>query len=220
MKIIITGSTGLVGKAILLEALEDNRIKEILLINRTSLSIKNKKVKELILPDFSQIETIKDKLKNYDVLYHCMGVSALWLSEGKYTHITYALTKNLIDILFENNPDMTVCYVSGVGTDETEKSKAMRARVKGKTENYIFKKGFKKAYMIRLGAIFPEKWIKSRTKRYNIVYFILHPFMPLMKKSKNILTTTSFGKAMLNIEKYTNKNKYIDNKTMNILAKK
>ncbi len=35
-KIIITGSTGMVGKGCLLECLDDNRVEEVLLINRSN----------------------------------------------------------------------------------------------------------------------------------------------------------------------------------------
>lgn len=218
MNIIITGSTGMVGKSILLEAMEDERIEKILLINRKSVDIDNNKITEILLSDFTKIDSFKDKFVGYDALFHCMGVSAVGMSEEKYRHLTYDISKAIVDVAYSINPKMMVSYVSGVGTDSSEKSKTMWARVKGKTENYILNRGFYKAYMIRLGAILPEKGIRSRTQLYNFFYVLFRPFFLLMKKSNNIVTTTNFGKAMINLLYQTVYEKYIDNKQMNLLA--
>jgi hypothetical protein len=127
-----------------------------------------------------------------------MGISSVGKSEEEFTEITFDLTQNLADILHELNENMVFNYVSGTNTDSTEKGKTMWARVKGKTENYLLNKGFKDAYMFRPGAIVPEKGIRSSTGWYNVVYVLLKPFSPLMKKNKYITTTTKFGRAMIN----------------------
>ena len=196
--VIITGSTGMVGKSVLLECIEHPYIDKILLINRSVLKFDHPKVDEVLLADFTQMHTIKDQLKNYDACFHCMGISSVGKSEEVFTEITFDLTQKLADILYELNENMVFNYVSGTNTDSTEKGKTMWARVKGKTENYILNKGFKDAYMFRPGAIVPEKGIRSSTGWYNVVYVLLKPFFPLMKKNKNITTTTKFGRAMIN----------------------
>ena len=216
--VIITGSTGMVGKSVLLECVESEKIDRILIVNRSPVGIEDPKIEEILMADFSNLEEIRDKLSGYDACFHCMGVSALGMSEEKYTHITYDLTQKLTDILFELNPKMVFDYVSGIGTDSTEKGSSMWARVKGKTENYILNRGFEDAYMIRLGAILPEKGIKSKTGWYNALYVVMRPFFPLMKKSSNIITTTAFGKAMINTLFYPQENKYLENKDLNRLA--
>lgn len=196
--VIITGSTGMVGKSVLLECIEHPSIDKILLINRSALKFDHPKVDEVLLADFTQMHTIKDQLKNYDACFHCMGISSVGKSEEEFTEITFDLTQKLADILYELNENMVFNYVSGTHTDSTEKGKTMWARVKGKTENYILNKGFKDAYMFRPGAIVPEKGIRSSTGWYNVVYVLLKPFFSLMKKNKNITTTTKFGLAMIN----------------------
>ncbi|GGF70483.1 NAD-dependent epimerase/dehydratase family protein [Wenyingzhuangia marina] len=219
-KVIITGSTGMVGKAVLYECLESVDIEKILLINRRSLELKDDKIHEVILKDFSEVESIKNEMNGYDACFHCMGISSIGLNEEEFSKVTFEYTKKLTDVLYQTNPNMVVNYVSGKGTDSTEKGNVMWARVKGKTENYILNKGFKDAYMIRLGAILPEKGISSKTFWYNIIYVLLRPFFPLLKKSKNILTTTSFGKAMINTLFFPQENKHLENKDMNSLALK
>ena len=94
----------------------------------------------------------------------------------------------------------------------------MWARVKGMTENYILKKGFKNSFMFRLGFMIPEKGINSRTRIYNFLYYITKPIYPILKISKNITTTTKLGQAMINTMFTTSKLVYLSNKEINIIA--
>lgn len=208
----------MVGKSILLEGIEDDRITEILLVNRSTVNLTHPKVKELLLNDFSNFSSIQNELEEYDALFHCMGVSAVGMSEQDYTKFTYEYTQSIVDTAYHANPNMLVNYVSGTGTDSSEKGRAMWARVKGKTENYILSKGFKDVYLIRLGGLIPEKGIVSRTGWYNTMYTIMRPLFPLMKKSKYLISTTNLGKALLNTLYYPQELKYLENKDLNKLA--
>ena len=220
IKAIITGASGMVGKSVLLECLENPLIEKILLINRKKININHSKVKEFILEDFMNIDTLKNDLKDYNACFFCLGVSAIGMSENKYTHITYEITKSFVDILYSLNQNITFNYVSGTATDSSEKGTAMWARIKGRTENYILNKGFLDAYMFRPGAIIPEKGIKSSTKWYNIIYAITKPIFPILKKNINITTTTKFGQAMVNSLVFPQNLKHLENKDINILSQK
>lgn len=167
MRAIITGSTGMVGKGVLLECIDDSTVEQILLINRRPLGLTHPKVKEIIHQDFTDFSAVKEELAGYDACFHCMGVSSAGMSEEKFTEITYTMSKALASTLHDLNPNMVFNYVSGAGTDSEEKSNTMWARVKGKTENMILNMGFKDAYMFRPGAILPERGTKSNTKLYH-----------------------------------------------------
>lgn len=182
MKVIITGSTGMVGKGVLLECLDDDRISAVLLVNRSRIDIKHPKIKEIILKDFTDLSTIQHDLKNYNACFHCMGVSSAGMKEEQYFELTFTITESLVNVLYNFNPNMTFIYVSGDGTDSTENSKTMWARVKGKTENLILNKGFKDAYAFRPGIILPERGVKSKTKLYNSLYILMRPIFPILKK--------------------------------------
>lgn len=218
MKVIITGATGMVGKAVLLECLESLEIESILVINRKSLNLSHPKLTEVIHKDFSNLNSIKNKMSDYDACFHCMGVSSIGLDEKKFHKLTFDISKEFADTLYKLNPDMIFNYVSGTNTDSTEKGPTMWARIKGKTENYILNKGFKDAYMFRAGAIIPEKGIKSSTRWYNILYVLAKPFFGLMRKSNNITTTTKLGQAMINSISKPQSLKHLENKDINDLA--
>ena len=216
--VIITGSTGMVGKGVLLECLDSEQIASVLAINRSSLGMAHPKLKELLLPDFMQLAEHREMLKGYDGCFFCMGVSVVGLNEAKYTAITFDITKVFADVLFELNPNLVFNYVSGTGTDSTATGRVMWARVKGKTENYILEKGFKDAYAFRPGMIIPERGIKSSTGWYNAIYVILRPFFGWLKKCSNITTTTKLGEAMIASLTADQLKKHLENKDINALA--
>jgi len=208
----------MVGKGVLLECLENYNISDILIVNRSNIGVENSKLKEIIHKDFFDLSSIEKELLNYDACFFCLGTSAVGKSEEEYTKITYDLTKHWCDTLYRLNPNMVFNYVSGTGTDSSEKGRSMWARVKGKTENYILNKGFKAAYMFRPGIILPEKGVKSSTNWYQFFYIILRPFFPLMKKMKSVTTSVNVGKAMINSLFVGYDKKHLENKDINNLA--
>jgi nucleoside-diphosphate-sugar epimerase len=216
--VLITGSTGMIGKGVLLECLEDPDIKSVTLINRSPIDIQDEKINEVLLKDFEELETIQDQLGHLDACFHCMGVSAMGMSEEAYSKLTLDVTQKLADVCYAINPKMTFNYVSGTGTDSSEKGRIMWARVKGKAENYVLSKGFKKAYAFRPGFIIPEKGIQSRTKLYNNAYKILRPFFGLLRKMNSITTTTRIGKVMIRTINMTQTEQYLENPAINDLA--
>jgi uncharacterized protein YbjT (DUF2867 family) len=199
-KVIVTGATGMVGRGVLLECLDHQDITEVLSIGRSPLGIHHPKLKELIHQDFSEFESVKSQLEGFDGCFMCMGVSSAGMKEELYHKMTYDYTLALANILAQSSKDLTITYVSGVGTDSTEKGRTMWARVKGKTENHLLRLGFKRAFMFRPGAIIPLRGIKSRTKIYQFIYDY---FMWLIKGMKlvapnRVVNTTQIGLAMIN----------------------
>ncbi len=189
----------MVGKGVLLECLDDDRISAVLLVNRSRIDIKHPKIKEIIHKNFTDLSTIQHDLKNYNACFHCMGVSSAGMKEEQYFELTFTITESLVNVLYNFNPNMTFIYVSGDGTDSTENSKTMWARVKGKTENLILNKGFKDAYAFRPGIILPERGVKSKTKLYNSLYILMRPIFPILKKMKSVTTSQNIGKAMIGL---------------------
>lgn len=201
MKAIITGASGMVGKGVLLECLDHPEIEEVLTIGRSLINIEHQKLTQIKHEDFSSYDHISDQLKNYDACYMCMGISAAGLSEEKYKQITYNYTMALAQTLYELNPDMTITYVSGQGTDSSENGRAMWGRVKGKTENDLLKLGFNQAFMFRPGGIIPLRGIKSKTKSYQFFYDYFMWLIKLIKliAPNSIVNTTQIGKAMIKV---------------------
>jgi len=208
IKAIITGVTGMVGEGVLHECLQHLDVESVLVINRKPCGVKHKNLKEIIHKDFFDLASIEDQLVGYNACYFCAGVSSVGKKEDEYTRITYDLTINFANTLLNLNPDITFCYVSGSGTDSTEKGRSMWARVKGKTENDLLKLSFKDAYMFRPGYIQPTKGLKNAYKAYKV----FAPFYPVIKLlfSKYATTLKEIGSAMINVTLYGSDKKILE----------
>lgn len=194
MKVILTGSTGMVGEGVLIECLQNPLVSEILSVSRKSCEIQNPKLKELIVKDFLQLDNFKSQLTGYDACFYCAGISSVGIDKGKYTKITFDTTLHFAKTILDLNPNMTFNFVSGQSTDSTETGKLMWASVKGKTENALMKLGFKGQYNFRPGFMkhFKEqKNVKTIFKVFGLFFPVLFP--------KRSLTLQEVGRAMINV---------------------
>lgn len=210
----------MVGKGVLLECLDHSEIDTVLALGRTPTGIKHSKLIELMVADFTDFTMVRDQLKGYDACYFCLGVSAGGMKESDYKRITYDYTLALGKTLFQFNPGMTFIYVSGQGTDSSEKGRMMWARVKGKTENDLSALGFNQAFMFRPGIIIPLRGIKSKTPGYQFFYTYLGWLFKLIKlvAPDSANNTTQIGLAMINATLYGYDKKIIATKDINALA--
>ena len=69
MDVLITGSTGMVGKSVLNECINDDRIGKIYLINRVPVNLKSSKVSEFILDNFLKMTIESDKYSSIIINY-------------------------------------------------------------------------------------------------------------------------------------------------------
>jgi uncharacterized protein YbjT (DUF2867 family) len=203
MKVILFGATGMVGQGVLRECLIDPDVQQILSIVRAPTIHQHAKLRELTHTDFFDYSAIESQLTGYDACFFSLGVSSAGMDETKYKHLTYDLTLTAATGLARLNPQMTFLYVSGAGTDSTERGRTMWARIKGKTENDILRLPFRAAYMFRPGVIQPLHGIRSKTRLYQTFYTVLNPVLPLLKSAfPNLVTTTEqLGRAMLKVAK-------------------
>ena len=220
MKVIVTGTTGMVGRGVLLECLDHAEITEVLSISRRPIEIDHPKLKELIHQDFSEFASVAEQIKGYDACYACMGISSAGMKEEQYTRLTYDFTLSLAKELHGLNPEITFTYVSGAGTDSSEKGRSMWARVKGKTENDLLNLGFKQAFMFRPGGIIPLRGIQPSSKLYRVLINNLKWLLKLIKKiaPSTVVDTTQIGLAMINVTKKGYDKKVLKPRDIQILA--
>jgi uncharacterized protein YbjT (DUF2867 family) len=217
IKTIITGSTGMVGEGVLHECLQHPDVESILVINRRPCGVTHSKLKEIIHVDFFDLLPIESMLSGYNACFFCAGVSSVGMKEPEYTRIAYELTMNLAKSLSKLNPDMTFCYVSGAGTDSSEKGRMMWARVKGKTENDLMKLQFKNVYAFRPAFMKPTKGQKNAPAFYKYIlwlYPVLHTLFP-----QYFGTLRDVGLAMINCASFGVEKKVLEAKDIAELAK-
>lgn len=215
--VIITGATGMVGEGVLHECLLDPEVEEILVINRRMCGVSHPKLKEIIHNNFHDVSAIEDQLRHYNACFFCLGVSSIGLNEEKYHRLTYDLTVHVAETLVRLNPGMVFCYVSGAGTDSTEKGRSMWARVKGKTENRLLQLPFKKAYMFRPGFMQPTKGLKNTLKLYAAITWLYPVIRSLFPN--HVCSLKEVGIAMINAVKKGYQKSVLEVKDIVALAK-
>jgi uncharacterized protein YbjT (DUF2867 family) len=221
VKVILLGATGMVGQGVLRECLLDPEVETVLAIGRNATALQHEKLHEIVHNDPSDLSAIEGKLSGYDACFFCLGVSAVGMTEDAYRRVTYDLTISVAGTLIRLNQAMTFIYVSGSGTDSTERGRLMWARVKGKTENALLQMPFKAAYMFRPGYIQPLHGIRTKTKWYGAVYAMMGPLYPLWKVlfPKYVTTTECLGRAMLKVAKRGAPKSVLENQDINSICR-
>jgi uncharacterized protein YbjT (DUF2867 family) len=219
MKIVLYGATGLVGRGVLLEALDDPTITGILAVGRSPTGESHAKLNELTQPDLFDIAAVQKAMRGHGACIFCVGVSAVGMNEADYTHVTYDLTLAVAKAFLAMNPDSTFAYVTGQGTDSTERGGMMWARVKGRTENALLALPFRAATMFRPGVIQPLRGIRSRTALYRILFVAVRPFASALVRRDAATDTTLMGLAMLEAVEHPPAEPILDNEAINALGR-
>ena len=196
LRVILTGATGMVGEGVLLECLQNPAVAQVLVLTRRPTGRSHPKMHELLLPDLAQLRAVETELTGYDACFFCAGVSSVGISKGEYERITHDLTLAVATTLARLNPQLTFIYVSGAGTDSTEKSGQHWARVKGRTENELLALPFAAAYMFRPALMQITPGQRNALKWYGAVAWLL----PLARKLAPgyVSTMQEVGRVMIN----------------------
>jgi uncharacterized protein YbjT (DUF2867 family) len=200
VRVLVFGATGMVGQGVLRECLLDAGVEDVLSIGRRTTGHTSPKLRELVLPNLFDAAGLDDEVRGFDACFYCLGASSVGMKEEDYRQVTFELTLAVAGTLSRLNPAMTFIYVSGAGTDSSERGRSMWARVKGQTENALHRLPFK-AVMFRPAAIEPLHGIESRTALYRIISTLGRPFWkPLRRAFPQLVTTTEqIGRAMLRV---------------------
>ena len=198
MKVLIFGATGMVGQGVLRECLQDSGVELTVTIGRSATGMHHPRLREIVHADLSDYSAIEDQLAGFDACFFTLGAASSEMRQADYERITCGFTLAAAEALSRLNPRMTFIYVSGSGTDSSEKGLMMWARVKGRTENALLRLPLS-AYMFRPGFIEPLDGIQSKTPSYRLFYKVGGPLLPLLRRAlpNRILTTRQVGQAML-----------------------
>jgi uncharacterized protein YbjT (DUF2867 family) len=211
MRVVVFGSTGMVGQGVLRECLRATDVTEVITVLRSASGVAHPKLREIIHRDFTDFTGLQ---VDADACFWCLGVTSLGMSEADYARVTRDFTVAAAKALAR--PTMTFVFVSGQGADGT----AMWARVKKSAEDALFTMPFKAVYVFRPGIIQPKDGIRSRTRLYNVLYPVLLPVLLIQKALSpgTITDTRSVGLAMLNVARRGFSKQILSNADINAAA--
>jgi uncharacterized protein YbjT (DUF2867 family) len=203
MKVILFGATGMIGQGVLRECLLSPDVQLVQTIGRSAMGSGHQKLSEIVRQNLFDYSDMTTDLSGFDACFFCLGISSAGMREEDYERVTHGITLAAAKTIAPLNPNMTFVFVSGMGTDSTEKGRIMWARVKGKTENALTRLPFKAVYLFRPMVIQPLHGITSKTNLYRMMYTLTTPLFPLLHSvfPHHLTTTEKIGRAMINITK-------------------
>ena len=185
----------MVGEGVLHECLLSPDVEKVLVVGRRPCDVQHPKLTEIVQKDFFDLSPIESQLTGYNACFFCLGVSSVGMKKPDYEKMTYDLTMNFARTLAKMNNGMSFCYISGAGTDSTEKGKLHWARVKGKTENDLQKLGFKQTFLFRPGILKPTPGLKNTLGFYKWAGWLIPVFQLFAPNS--VTSLKQLGKAMI-----------------------
>lgn len=215
MRVIIAGSTGMVGNLLLDNCLASDKTSEVKSLVRKPTGKKHPKLVEIVIRDFEDYSEQLHLFKNITVAFFCVGVYTGAVPDDEFKKITVNYAVAFATALREESPNATICLLSGAGADSTEKSKTAFARYKGMAENRISDLNLK-LYSFRPAYIYP---VEPR-KEPNIAYKILRAVYPILKLfGKNIsIKSDELARAMFNVGMNGADKKILENKDILMYA--
>jgi uncharacterized protein YbjT (DUF2867 family) len=217
MKIIVTGATGMVGAEVIRESLRYNEITEVVAIVRSDLKINHSKLQIIQHQDFLNYENLKMKFAEADAIIWCLGISQTQVNKKQYEEITFDYTIAAAKTFQEVNHHGKFIFLSGEGADNTEKSRTIFARIKGKTENSLLKMNLQSLFIARPGGIRPI----HQNPKAPLAYKIMLPIFPLMEKlfPNKMINSVQLANALLSVAIHGNKLQTLRNEDLKLLAK-
>jgi uncharacterized protein YbjT (DUF2867 family) len=169
--------------------------------------------------DLADLSAVERDLAGTDACFFCLGVSSAGMSEADYRRVTYDLTLAVANTLARVAPGAIFVYVSGAGTDSTERGASMWARVKGETENALFRLPLR-AVMFRPAFIQPRHGITSRTPLYRAFYAVVGPLFPVWRAlfPRWVTTSEHVGRAMLAVARTASPKQVYENAEIHALG--
>ena len=154
MKAVVLGATGVVGDAIIREALADARISSVVAVSRRPLTHAHPKLETALLRDFSDFEPLRPALGRAHFVLCALGISWYQTSgEPQYRLITHDYVMACARIAAVANPAMHFCFVSGHGA--APNGSQTWARIKAETEHDLNAVFGSRLTVFRPGYIFP-----------------------------------------------------------------
>lgn len=131
---VVFGSTGLVGKELIYELLEDNRFDKVKAVSRKSLPIVDPNLEQIIVPDFIKLDQHREQF-HADIFFCCIGTTIQTAgSKSAFEAVDLGIPLAVATIA-EDLSISSLVIISSVGADAT--SSNFYLQTKGKMENKV-----------------------------------------------------------------------------------
>jgi uncharacterized protein YbjT (DUF2867 family) len=197
IRLVIVGATGMVGGYALRYALDDPSVGDVTVIARRKLSISHPKLKEVVHEDFADCSALAQPLSEQDAAVFCLGVYTGAVPDAEFRKITVDYTVEFARVLRANSPGAAFSFLSGMGADQTGRSRVPFARYKGEAENALLAAGFPRLYIFRPAYIYP---VTPRVEP-NFSYRLLRAIYPVFRRlfPNQVIRADDLARAILDV---------------------
>src|SRR5580692_9040336 len=187
----------MVGGYALRFALENSAVGSVTSIGRKKIGVSHPKLTEVLHPDFADCSALAGVLTGQDAAVFCLGVYTGSVSDADMRKITVDYTVEFARVFHASSPSAAFSFLSGMGADQTERSRTPFARYKGMAENALLETGFPHVYLFRPAYIYP---VEPR-KEPNFSYRLLRTVYPVFQRlfPNQVIRADDLAKAMVDV---------------------
>jgi uncharacterized protein YbjT (DUF2867 family) len=196
-RLVIVGATGMVGGYALRYALDHPAVERVTSIGRRKLGISHSKLTEVLHPDFADCAALAGALSDQNAAVFCLGVYTGAVPDAEFRKITVDYTVEFARVLRASSPDAAFSFLSGMGADQTGRSRVPFARYKGEAEKALPGAGFPQLYIFRPAYIYPVE----RRKEPNFSYRLLRAIYPVFRMlfPNQVIPADDLARAMVDV---------------------
>ena len=188
----VIGATGLVGKQLVLQLLDDNNFEKVRIFVRRKTGLNHPKLDQQIV-DFGKTESW-EKLLTGDVLFSALGTTLKQAgSKEKQYEIDFTFNLNFAKKAKANGIENYV-LVSSVGANA--KSGVFYTRMKGELDEAVTNLGFRNLVILRPASLTGDR--KEKRIAENISIPILNVLTRFIMKKYRPISDKKVAKAMIN----------------------
>ena len=193
--LVIVGASGMVGGYALRYALDNPTVGVVTVIGRKKLGLSHPNLREVLHPDFADCSALAQPLTGQDAAIFCLGVYTGAVPDPKFRTITVDYTIEFARVLRASSPAAGFSFLSGMGADQTGRSRVPFARYKGEAEKALLAKGFRRLYIFRPAYIYP---VEPR-KEPNFNYRLLRAIYPVFRRlfPNQVIPADDLARAMV-----------------------
>ena len=174
----IVGASGMVGGYAVRYTVDNPAVGVVTVIGRKRLGLNHPKLKEVLHQDFTDCSALAEPLTGQDAAVFCLGVYTGAVPDPEFRKITVDYTVEFARVLRASSPGAAFSFLSGMGADQTGRSRVPFARYKGEAEKALLAAGFPRLYIFRPAYIYP---VQPRNEP-NFSYRLLRAIYPVFRR--------------------------------------
>lgn len=190
-KVVLTGSTGMVGSAVLRALIAEPSISEVTSIARRLTGVVHEKLTEITDVGFEDSTALASHFAGASAIFHCLSAYSNKVDKETYDRVTLTYLQSVLDAADIACPQATFALHSASGASQEGRSWTRALNIKGQAELLLLDNPLPRKLIFRPGYIAPTR----PEHQMGLMDLIGRPLFRLFPASGT--TDTDLGRAMV-----------------------